>query len=160
MLLSWSSPTVVPVLLRPVVSMLASPSLTLSSVSPMRRWFGSSTPSSSIEIRDRAHFNAEVLDSDKPVVIIFYASWCRPCHILEPVLESIHKDYQQTVKMVRVRIDAEGSQQLAMEPPFQVPGVPAGFLVHRRKVHDRFVGAIPEPQVRRFFDHAQQLAAT
>lgn len=58
------------------------------------------------EITDN-DFIKEVLDSEVPVLVDFYASWCPPCHRLAPVLEQLAKDYGEKIKIVKLNTDSE-----------------------------------------------------
>ena len=57
-----------------------------------------------IEVTD-ATFEAEVLNSDKPVVIDFWAEWCAPCRQLTPIIEQLAEDYRDRIKVVKLNID-------------------------------------------------------
>ena len=56
------------------------------------------------EVTDET-FEAEVLNSDKPVVLDFWAEWCAPCHQLSPILEQLALDYRDRIKVVKLNID-------------------------------------------------------
>lgn len=74
-----------------------------------------------------ATFESEVLNSEIPVVIDFYADWCGPCRMLGPILDRISDKYAQRAKVVKVNIDHE--QALAQQ--FDVSAVPTlAFVLH------------------------------
>ena len=66
------------------------------------------------------NFETEVLHSDKPVLLDFYANWCGPCKMLSPVLHEIAEEYADTLKVGKVNVDEQ--MELAMR--FQVSSIP------------------------------------
>lgn len=92
-------------------------------------------------------FEAEVLQSEVPVVVDFRASWCYPCRILEPVMEEIAREYEGKVKVIKVDVDDEGAADLANK--FGVLSVPTLLFVKGGEVVDRIVGAVPKRQIER-----------
>ena len=55
-----------------------------------------------------SNFSEEVLKSDKPVLVDFWADWCMPCKILGPIIESIAKDYSDKIKVAKLNVDEAG----------------------------------------------------
>ncbi len=55
-----------------------------------------------------SNFSEEVLKSDKPVLVDFWADWCMPCKILGPIIESIAKDYSDKIKVAKLNVDESG----------------------------------------------------
>ena len=80
------------------------------------------------------NFEAEVLHSDKPVLLDFYANWCGPCKMLSPVLHEIAEEYADTLKVGKVNVDEQ--MELAMR--FQVSGQSCRGTVYP-------AGAVPCP---------------
>jgi len=100
-----------------------------------------------IDVTD-ATFEAEIVErSDElPVVVDLWAPWCGPCLTLGPILEKVVDDTEGAVLLVKVNTDENpGISQL-----FQVQGIPAVHVVHKRTVVSSFVGAQPESVVREF----------
>jgi len=81
-------------------------------------------------------FKSEVLDSNIPVIVDFWAQWCRPCLALAPVLEEIAKDLEGKVKVAKVNVDEEG--YLANQ--FRVSSIPTVYLFENGQVKNQVVG--------------------
>jgi thioredoxin 1 len=83
-------------------------------------------------------FQAEVLQSDKPVVVDFWAPWCGPCRMMAPVLDQVAGKVPE-VKFAKINTDEY--QDLAGE--YQITGIPCLILFKGGKEVDRFIGAQP-----------------
>jgi len=97
---------------------------------------------SQVSSANATNFQSEVLRSNLPVVVDFYASWCGPCRTLAPILDQVAQDYKGRVKIVKVNIDEE--PELAEH--YQVSGVPAMYFFRNGGLVDGIVG-LPSPQV-------------
>lgn len=91
---------------------------------------------------NKSSFQQEVLNSDKPVLMDFWAPWCGPCRMVGPVLEEIAAE-RPDVKVVKVNVDEE--QELAAQ--FGVMSIPLLVVVKNGQVVDRSVGARPKAQI-------------
>jgi len=85
-------------------------------------------------------FEEEVLQSDKPVIVDFWAEWCGPCHAVSPVLDKIVDERNGDLKLVKVNIDEE--QGLAMR--FGVQSIPMMILFKEGQPAAAAVGAQPK----------------
>jgi len=90
-----------------------------------------------------ANFDDEVLKSNLPVLIDFYADWCGPCRTMGPVLDQVAQKTAGQVKIVKVNVDQE--PQLAMS--FHVSSIPLLVLIQNGKVIDHLLGAVGVSEV-------------
>ncbi len=85
-----------------------------------------------------SQFENEVLKSDIPVLVDFWAPWCGPCKMLGPVLEEVAAANDSRLKVVKVNVDE--NPDLAQQ--YEVMGIPAMFLIKDGDVIDSFTGAM------------------
>lgn len=91
---------------------------------------------------NKNNFNQEVLNSDKPVLIDFWAPWCGPCRMVVPLVEEIAKE-RSDIKVVKINVDEE--QELAMQ--FGVMSIPTLVVMKNGKIVNRVTGARPKAQI-------------
>ncbi len=84
-------------------------------------------------------FDAEVLKSDVPVLVDFYADWCGPCHAIAPAIDGLSNEFEGKVKFVKVDVDA--NQEVASR--YEIMSIPTIMLFENGKVEDSIVGAYP-----------------
>lgn len=89
------------------------------------------------------NFEQEVLHSDKPVLIDFWAPWCGPCRMLSPVISEIAEEYGDKVKVCKVNVDEEGDLAAA----FNVMSIPMLVVMKDGKVTNSSVGVRPKAQI-------------
>ncbi len=102
-----------------------------------------------IQITD-AQFAEEVLNSDIPVVVDFWAPWCGPCKMIAPVLEDVAAEYAGKVKVVKLNVDE--NQETA--PKYNVRGIPTLLVVKGGEVVATKVGAVSKSQLVEFVNGA------
>ncbi len=87
-----------------------------------------------------ANFENEVLRSDKPCLVDFWAEWCGPCLMVGPVVKEIAKEYDQKLKVGKLNVD-QNSQTAAK---YGIMSIPSLLLFNGGKVVDQIVGAVPK----------------
>jgi len=90
-----------------------------------------------------ADFQAEVLESELPVLVDFWAPWCGPCRVVAPVLEEIAGEREAELRIVKVNIDE--NQQIAMD--FQILAIPTMVLFRNGAEAKRIQGAMPKKRL-------------
>ena len=93
------------------------------------------------------NFAAEVLDSDVPVLVDFWAEWCMPCKMLAPILEQVAEENAGKVKIGKVNADEQG--ELAAE--HNIVSLPTLLLFKGGEVVNQQIGAVPKPTVEGMF---------
>lgn len=88
------------------------------------------------------NFREEVIKSEKPVLLDFWAPWCGPCRMLSPVLDEIASQ-RPDVKVCKINVDEEHDLASA----YKVFSIPTLMMVHQGKVEDKMVGARPKNQI-------------
>ncbi len=93
-------------------------------------------------------FEEKIKNSQKPILVDFYAFWCPPCQVLSPILEKLEKEFEGKVIFAKVNVDLAPkiSQKLGID------SIPAVFLFKNGKVISAFVGARPEGEIRKWLN--------
>ena len=94
------------------------------------------------------NFDAEVLKSDIPVLVDFWAEWCGPCKMIGPIVEEIAGDYAGKVKVGKVNVDF--NNQVAMQ--YGIRGIPALLVFKGGAVANQIVGAVPKNNITQILD--------
>lgn len=93
-----------------------------------------------IKLFNRENFDQEVLKSELPVLVDFYATWCGPCRAMVPVLEEVAKEVEG--KVVVGKIDIDENEEMASR--FGINSVPTMLVFSKGEVVDRIVGVTPK----------------
>ena len=94
------------------------------------------------------NFDTEVLKSNLPVLVDFWAEWCGPCKMIAPIVEEIAGDYAGKVKVGKVNVDF--NNQVAME--YGIRGIPALLVFKGGAVANQIVGAVPKNNITQILD--------
>lgn len=86
------------------------------------------------------NFDAEVLKSDQPVVIDFWAAWCGPCRMIAPIIEELSDEFDGKAKIGK--LDVDENQQTAIK--YGVRSIPTVLFVKDGEVKDTIIGAVPK----------------
>ena len=90
-----------------------------------------------------ATFTSDVLQSDKPVLVDFWAEWCNPCKLVSPVLEEIANEHAETLTIVKLNIDENPETARA----YQVMSIPTMVLFQNGQIVKQIVGAKPKSAI-------------
>ena len=97
-----------------------------------------------------AQFAEEVLNSDVPVLVDFWAPWCGPCKMIAPVLEDVADEYAGKLKVVKLNVD----ENTETAPKYNVRGIPTLIIVKGGEVAATKVGAVSKSQLIEFVNGA------
>jgi len=95
-----------------------------------------------------ASFEQDVLQSEHPVLVDYWAEWCGPCKMIEPILHELADDYDGKLKIAKVNIDE--NQQITSQ--FKIRGIPTLMIFDGGKVQGMKVGAVTKGVLKEFID--------
>jgi thioredoxin 1 len=95
-------------------------------------------------------FESQVLQSNIPVLVDFYADWCGPCKIIAPTMESLSTEYAGKMKFVKVNVD--DNQETAMK--YDIMSIPTAIIFQNGNIKDSIIGAYPAASYRQRIERA------
>ena len=95
-----------------------------------------------VEVND-ASFEQEVLQSDQPVLVDFWAAWCGPCKALSPIVDEVASEYSGKLKVMKMDVDRNQATPMR----YGIRGIPALLLFKDGKVADQIVGFVPKDTI-------------
>ena len=99
-------------------------------------------------ILTNANYENEVVNSEIPVLVDFWATWCGPCRMIAPIIEEISEEYQGKLKVCKVNVDEE--EELAIK--FGITSIPTLLLFKGGKVVKKTLGYMPKDAVEKFIN--------
>ena len=94
------------------------------------------------------NFESDVLKSDRPVLVDFWAQWCAPCRMLAPTVEAVAQNFQDTASVVKLNVD--DNPQVSQR--YGIKGIPTLILFKNGKEEERVVGATSKEAISRMID--------
>ncbi len=95
-----------------------------------------------------ASFDADVLSSDKPVLVDYWAEWCGPCKMIAPILDEVSKDYDGRLQIAKMNVD----ENRDVPAKFGIRGIPTLMLFKGGQLAATKVGALSKAQLTAFID--------
>ncbi len=96
-----------------------------------------------MEIKSENDFNVEVLKSEIPVLIDFWAPWCGPCQMVSPVIEELAEDYSGKIKVYKMNVDEVPS----VAQTYNIMSIPTIALFKNGKIVEQIIGALPKSSI-------------
>jgi thioredoxin 1 len=103
---------------------------------------------SNVKAVSDSSFEGDILKSEKPVLVDFWAPWCGPCRSVAPIVDDLANQYMGKLKVAKINVDE--SSMVAMK--YQVTSIPTFILFKNGQVADRALGAMPRSEFVKFID--------
>ena len=100
-----------------------------------------------VEFSDQ-NFEQEVLKSDKPVLVDFWATWCAPCRMIAPAVEAIAEQYANRAKVGKLNVD----ENLSVTGRYNIRGIPTLLLFKNGEIQEQLVGATTKDAISKLID--------
>ena len=112
--------------------------------------------SDNIKVFTDVNFEEEVLKSDRPVLVDFWAEWCAPCRMMAPAVDAVAREYAERAKVGKVNVDE--NQSVASR--YNIRGIPTLLLFNRGQVQEQIKGATSKDAIVKMLEkYLQDLAA-
>ena len=102
-----------------------------------------------VEVSDK-NFASEVLNSDLPVLVEFWATWCGPCRSISPIVEQLAIEFSGKIKVTKLNVD----ESQATPSQYGVRGIPTLILFKGGKILDQIVGSVPKARLKALIEKA------
>jgi thioredoxin 1 len=102
-----------------------------------------------VHVNDK-NFASEVLNSDLPVLVEFWATWCGPCRSISPIVEELAKEFSGRVKVTKLNVD----ESHTTPTQYGVRGIPTLILFKGGKILDQIIGSVPRTRLKALIEKA------
>lgn len=105
-------------------------------------WNKKEKPSKIIHITDET-FEDQVLKTDEPILLDFWAPWCGPCKMLNPIIEELAEEFEGRAMVAKINVDLNP----LISQKFKIKSIPTLMLIRYQNVYERFNGMVPKPNL-------------